>query len=90
MKYTLFNKNVPAVDLEIDEWYGHVSKVTKIHNLEVFPLLAKFNHNIENGIREWLQDRSIPSSRIRDFGTKLSIQNLGLNLSDQYDRKSVV
>ena len=84
MKYTLFNKNIPAVDLEIDEWYGHVSKVTKIHNLEVLPLLAKFNHNIENGIREWLQDRSIPSSRIRDFGTKLSIQNLGLNLSDQY------
>ena len=47
MKYTLFNKNVPAVDLEIDEWYGHVSKVTKIHNLEVLPLLAKFNHNWE-------------------------------------------
>lgn len=82
--YTLYNKNVPAVDINIDDWYGQITKVVKVYNPEVLPLMAKFNLSVENGLREWLQDRSIPSSRSHDIGVKLSIQNLGLNLSDQY------
>lgn len=84
MRYTLFNKNVPVLDLDVDAWYGHVLNIAKVYNPEALPLLAKFNPSTLNGIREWLQDRSIPSSRIHGSGTKLSIQNLGLNLSDQF------
>ena len=84
MKYILYNKNVPGISLEIDE--GYIEKIYDVFNPEVLPVIVQYNNSLKSGVREWLEDRSIPTSRVKDRGNpvRLSIENLGLNLSDQY------
>lgn len=84
MEYIFYNKNVPALRLDIED--GYIENIKEVLNPEVLPIIVRYNHNLKVGMREWLEDRSIPSSRAKDIGNpvKLSIKNLGLSLSDQY------
>ena len=84
MEYIFYNKNVPALRLDIED--GYIENIKEVLNYEVLPIIVRYNHNLKVGMRDWLEDRSIPSSRAKDIGNpvKLSIKNLGLSLSDQY------
>ena len=86
-EYTLFNKRVPVADLRVGQLMGEINDVVHLYNREALPIPALFTSNVKDGLNYWFRNRSISTSRIRNgeiFGTKLSLQNLGLNLSDQY------
>lgn len=95
-KFTLMNKNVPVADMLVNIDMGYIEKIIKTYNPEYYPVMvSQQKDNVKiTFLREWLDYRSIPGSRLniretlREMGVantrSLSIRNLGLNLSDQY------
>lgn len=96
MKCILMNKNMPVVELELDDDTATILKVLKTYELDFLPVGIDVKSGIPNKkeVNEWWFGRSIPASRsgIRTALEKLSIQHseqlllrcYGLSLSDQY------
>ncbi|MCL2604631.1 MAG: excisionase [Defluviitaleaceae bacterium] len=96
MKYTLMHKNIPVVDMQIDEATGTISKIEAVHDIRHLPLGIKIqNTSIDRkALNDWWTGRCIPASRdgIREALERLEIHNTarlltkccGLSLSDHY------
>ena len=96
MKCILMNKNMPVVELELDDDTATILKVFKTYELDFLPVGIDVKSGVPNKkeVNEWWFGRSIPASRsgIRTALEKLSIQYseqlllrcYGLSLSDQY------
>ncbi len=101
MNYTLMNKNVPVLNMEIED--GYVLSVSEVHSLAHLPVnVSDKPEFIAKSLRKWWHGRSIPASREKIFD---GLNNLGmfsdsvppillekcfgLSLSDQYWIKPV-
>ncbi len=96
MKYTLMHKDVPVLDIELDEDTNSVQKIYTVHHSEHLPLGTGLRHGAVDraALNTWWIDRSIPASRsgIRKALETLNLPNtqmlltrcFGLSLSDQY------
>lgn len=101
MKCILMNKNMPIVELELDDDTATILKIVKSHELEYLPVGINIKAGIPNkkDLNEWWFGRSIPASRsgIRAALEQLNMQHseqlllrcYGLSLSDQYWMKPV-
>lgn len=96
MKYTLMHKDIPVMEISLDEATGSVRKLGDVYRMEHLPLGTFNQHGIvdRTELNAWWTDRSIPASRsgIRKAMEILDIPNtrllltrcFGLSLSDQY------
>lgn len=96
MNYTLMHKNIPVMDLVIDEITGSIRKSGTLYNPAHLPVAVSYKKGIVDraALNEWWSDRSIPASRsgVREALEALNIPNTkmllsrcyGLSLSDQY------
>lgn len=93
MRYDLMHKNISVLQCDID--YGHITKITEIHNEKHAPVGTYDKNGIaRKKLIEWFEGRSIPASRdgIREILNQLGIRttnellekSYGLSLSDQY------
>lgn len=94
MDCTLMHKNIPVVDMHIDE-RGRVARLSHLQNAEHLPLGVKTKGGANcNLMDDWWKGRSIPASRDGIWNV-LEILNIpdtsalidkcyGLSLSDQY------
>lgn len=101
MKCILMNKNMPVVELELDDDTATILKVVKNYELDFLPVGIDVKTGIPNKkeLNEWWFGRSIPASRsgiaaaLERLGVQYSEQLLlrcyGLSLSDQYWMKPV-
>ncbi len=101
MKCILMNKNMPVVELELDDDTATVLKVMKSYELNFLPVGTEVRNGVPNKkeLNEWWFGRCIPASRlgIRAALERLGIQHTeqlllrcyGLSLSDQYWMKPV-
>lgn len=90
------SKNMPVVELELDEDTAAILKVGKTYELDFLPIGIDVKTGIPNKkeLNEWWFGRSIPASRLgigtalEQMGVRHSEQLLlrcyGLSLSDQY------
>ena len=95
MECTLMHKNIPVVDLLIDET-GFIAKLPKIHDERHLPVGVNILRNRidRKALNDWWTGRSIPASRdgIKEALETLGMYNTallldkcyGLSLSDQY------
>ena len=96
MEYTLMHKNIPVLDIDLDEATSSIQKVLTVYHLEHLPLGTASKHGEVDraALNTWWIDRSIPASRsgVRKALETLNIPNtqmlltrcFGLSLSDQY------
>lgn len=96
MKCTLMNKNIPVVDLELDDDTTAIIKVLTPSDLAYLPVGIDARAGIPNKkeLNEWWYGRTIPASRlgIRSALEKMELHQpeqllakcYGLSLSDQY------
>ena len=96
MKCTLMNKNVPVVDLELDDDTAAIIRVLEPLDLKYLPVGIGTGTGIPNkrDLNEWWYGRAIPASRsgIRSALEKMNVNRpeqllmkcYGLSLSDQY------
>jgi hypothetical protein len=96
MTYTLMHKNIPVLDMQIDEATGSIIKLENIQDIRHLPLgVSTQKTGIDRkALNDWWTGRSIPASRdgIREalekldmYTTKLLLTKCyGLSLSDQY------
>jgi len=100
MNYTLMHKNIPVVDLVIDEDSGFIDKISMIHHPAHLPLGTTETSAARKGelnrgyLNAWWVGRSIPASRENIQAallnldvrstTTLLLKCYGLSLSDQY------
>ena len=96
MQCTLMNKNIPVVQVQIDDDTAAIVKVSKAYELAYLPIGIDIKTGIPNKkeLNEWWYGRSIPASRsgIRVALEKIKISHTeqlltkcyGLCLSDQY------
>lgn len=96
MNYTLMHKNIPVMDLVIDEITGSIRKSGTLYNPEHLPVAVGYKKGIVDraALNEWWTDRSIPASRsgVKEALETLNVPNTkllisrcyGLSLSDQY------
>lgn len=101
MKCILMNKNIPVVELELDDDTATILKVKQTYELDFLPIGIDTKTGIpdKKNLNEWWLGRSIPASRsgIRTALEKLDICHTeqlllrcyGLSLSDQYWIKPV-
>lgn len=93
MRYDLMHKDISVLQCDID--YGHITKITEIHNEKHAPVGTYDKNGIaRKKLIEWFAGRSIPASRdgIREILNQLGIhttnelleKSYGLSLSDQY------
>ena len=80
--YTLMNKNIPILSLELDDTLYTCRKITPV-NLDAGPLYLKLSENrLHGAFTEWLKDR-VPDwcnlSKRKDI-----LKNYLVNLSDHY------
>ena len=63
MLYTLMHRDIPAMDLELDE-YSNIVSLGKIHHAEHLPLGTYNKIGVERkALNRWWTKRSIPASR---------------------------
>lgn len=96
MKCILMNKNIPVVELELDDDTATILKVKQTYEMDFLPIGIDTKTGIpdKKDLNEWWLGRSIPASRsgIRTALEKLDICHTeqlllrcyGLSLSDQY------
>ena len=101
MRCILMNKNMPVVELELDDDTATILKVIKNYELDFLPVGIDVKTGIPNKkeLNEWWFGRSIPASRsgiaaaLERLGVQYSEQLLlrcyGLSLSNQYWMKPV-
>ena len=79
MDCVLMHKNVPVVDMEIDEAAGTISKINKAHDVRHLPPGINIQKTIvdRKALNDWWTGRSIPASRdgIREALEQLHIQH---------------
>lgn len=96
MKYMLMHRDIPVLDIDLDEATSSIQKLGTIYHLEHLPLGTVSKHSVVDraALNTWWIDRSIPASRsgIRKALETLNLPNtqllltrcFGLSLSDQY------
>lgn len=96
MNYTLMHKNLPVLDLDLDEVTGSILRIGQVYTPAHIPLGVKHTkHGPDRAdLNTWWIDRSIPASRsgVRKALETLNIPSpqalltrcFGLSLSDQY------
>jgi len=96
MDYTLMHKNIPVVDMFIDDKTAAIAKLRNVHDIRHLPPgINIFKTGIDRaGLNDWWKGRSIPASRdgIRDALEQMGVSSpllliskcYGLSLSDQY------
>lgn len=96
MEYTLMHKDLPVLDIDLDEATSSVQKIRTIYHPEHLPVgtIAKHGAADRAALNAWWIDRSIPASRsgVRKALETLNLPNtrmlltrcFGLSLSDQY------
>lgn len=96
MKYTLMNKHMPVVELNIDEETAAIIKVRQELHPDYLPVGIQFARGIPDrkSLNDWWRGRSIPANRsgIRQALSILNLSNTeqlltkcyGLSLFDQY------
>ena len=100
MNCTLMHKNIPVVDIVIDNDSGVIEKIGKIHNIAHLPVGTTWISGTDKGeperrkLNDWWVGRSIPASRENIQAalfqmhllqtTELLSKCYGLSLSDQY------
>lgn len=97
MNYVLMHKEIPVIEITLDEATGAVQKIGSAYHLEHLPLgilMKKTNIVDRTALNTWWIDRSIPASRsgVRKALETLHMANtqmlltrcFGLSLSDQY------
>lgn len=96
MKYTLMHKEIPVLDLDLDEATSSIQKIGAVFHLDHLPLgtVSRQGEVNRTALNAWWIDRSIPASRsgIREVLERLGLPNtqvlltrcFGLSLSDQY------
>lgn len=96
MNYTLMHKNIPVMDMTLDELTGSIRKNGKLYNPEHLPVGVTVNKGFADRavLNQWWSDRCIPASRsgvnqaletLNVASTKMLISRcFGLSLSDQY------
>ncbi len=96
MQYKLMHKNIPVMDIEIDEATYGIVRLGEIYNYEHIPLgVLTYEKKVDRALlNHWWTGRSIPLSRsgirealeIMDIPVpqKLVEKCMGLSLSDQY------
>lgn len=96
MKYTLMRKEIPVLDMELDEATSSIQKICGIFHSEHLPLgtISRHGEVDRTALNAWWIDRSIPASRsgVRKALETLNLPNtqmlltrcFGLSLSDQY------
>lgn len=96
MRCILMNKNMPVVELELDDDTATILKVMKTYELDFLPVGIDVKAGIPNKkeLNEWWFGRSIPASRsglgtaLEQLGVRhpeqLLLRCYGLSLSDQY------
>ena len=95
LEYTLMHKNIPVVDMVIDET-GFIAKLSKIHDERHLPVGIRVSNTVidRKALNDWWLSRSIPASRdgLQGALTVLGVSSpalliekcFGLSLSDQY------
>lgn len=101
MRCILMNKNIPVVELELDDDTATILKVIKNYELDFLPVGIDVKTGIPNKkeLNEWWLGRSIPASRLGlrtaleqlgvQYPEQLLLRCYGLSLSDQYWMKPV-
>ena len=101
MECILMNKNMPVVELELDDDTATILKVVKSYELDFLPIGIDTRTGIPNKkeLNEWWFGRTIPASRsgIRvalekmdiHYTEQLLLRCYGLSLSDQYWMKPI-
>ena len=96
MEYTLMHKNIPVLDIDLDEATSSVQRIGAVYHPEHLPLGTASRHGEVDraALNAWWIDRSIPASRsgVRKALETLDLPNtqmlltrcFGLSLSDQY------
>lgn len=96
IEYTLMHKNIPVLDIELDEATSSIQKLGTHYHVDHLPLGTCNQHGIidRTELNAWWLNRSIPASRsgIRRALEMMDIPNtqllltrcFGLSLSDQY------
>ena len=82
MRCILMNKNVPVVELELDDDTATILKVIKSYELDFLPIGVDVKAGIPNKkeLNEWWFGRSIPASR---SGLASALEQLGVRYSEQ-------
>ena len=77
MEYTLMHKNVPVVDLVIDDEISYITKIQDMHDIRNLPPgIAVNGTGIEHkSLHDWWTRRSIPKSRM---GLRDALETIGL------------
>ena len=67
MHYTLMHKEIPVVDIELDDASGAIIRVDDVHNVAHIPIGIAYKNDIldRKALNNWWYGRSIPASRIR-------------------------
>ena len=101
MECILMNKNMPVVELELDDDTATILRVVKSYELDFLPIGIDTRTGIPNKkeLNEWWFGRTIPASRsgIRvalekmdiHYTEQLLLRCYGLSLSDQYWMKPI-
>ncbi|MDR1136590.1 MAG: HipA domain-containing protein [Clostridiales Family XIII bacterium] len=96
MDYTLMHREMPVMEIEIDEETGVISKIGELINAPHLPVGLKMVNGIPSrrALNEWWTGRAIPASRVglRDALKRMNVSSpqflltrcFGLSLSDQY------
>lgn len=96
MNYTLMHKNIPVVNLTLDETTGSIQRIDALFHKEHLPVGVLVRHGVTDraALNEWWEDRSIPASRsgLREALETLGVASsklllsrcYGLSLSDHY------
>lgn len=96
MGYVLMHRDIPVVEIVLDEATGAIQKIGAVHRADHLPvgIAVKRNEVDRAGLNTWWIDRSIPASRsgVRRALEVMEVSNtqllltkcLGLSLSDQY------
>lgn len=93
--YDLMHRNIEVSTVELDEDYGNITNIVKVHDIRHMPVGTVVSGYLDGqALRRWWGSRSIPASRsgIRDFLESLDLidarllltKSMGLSLSDQY------
>jgi len=95
-EYVLMHKDIPVINLSLDQATGSIAAIGNVHNISHIPVGVKSKNNRvdRRSLNEWWKGRSIPASRdgLRAALDELNISSTdlllekcwGLSLSDQY------
>ncbi|WP_196604508.1 hypothetical protein, partial [Pectinatus haikarae] len=57
------DKEIPVIELNINNISGRIKEIIKIYNEEYLPLPVKYQTDKEYALESWIKSRSISTSR---------------------------